>query len=84
VQYQIGIVALVGSLRRDSYTRRIVNVLREIAPPAMAIEIVPIGSLPLYNEDSALRCAAATRADTLEFLKRFIAAFETWIRRLRK
>ena len=45
------IVALVGSLRRDSYTRRIVNALSELAPEAIEIEIVPIGSLPLYSED---------------------------------
>ena len=48
---QLCIVALVGSLRRESYTRRVVNALRELAPEAMAIEIAPIGSLPLYNED---------------------------------
>ena len=48
---QLRVVALVGSLRRDSYTRRVVNALRELAPQAMRIEIAPIGSLPLYNED---------------------------------
>jgi chromate reductase, NAD(P)H dehydrogenase (quinone) len=51
VEQQIRVVSLVGSLRRESYTRRVVNVLRELAPKSMAIEIVPIGSLPLYNED---------------------------------
>lgn len=48
---QLRVVALVGSLRRESYTRRVVNALRELAPQAMTIEIAPIGSLPLYNED---------------------------------
>jgi chromate reductase len=51
VEKQLRVVALVGSLRRESYTRRVVNALRELAPQAMAIEIVPIGALPLYNED---------------------------------
>ncbi len=51
MERQLRVVALVGSLRRESYTRRVVNALRELAPQAMAIEITPIGSLPLYNED---------------------------------
>jgi chromate reductase len=51
VEKQLRVVALVGSLRRESYTRRVVNALRELAPRAMAIEIVSISSLPLYNED---------------------------------
>jgi chromate reductase len=45
------IVALVGSLRRESYTRRVVHALRELAPQAMTIQLAEIGSLPLYNED---------------------------------
>lgn len=51
MQKQLRVVVLVGSLRRESYTRRVVNALRELTPEAMAIEIVPIGALPLYNED---------------------------------
>ena len=48
---KLRIVALVGSLRRESYTRKVVMALRELAPAGMEIEIVPIGSLPLYSED---------------------------------
>jgi chromate reductase, NAD(P)H dehydrogenase (quinone) len=48
---QLKVVTLVGSLRRESYTRRVVNALLELAPETMAIEIAPIGSLSLYNED---------------------------------
>jgi chromate reductase, NAD(P)H dehydrogenase (quinone) len=51
MENQIRVVALVGSLRRESYTRRVVNALIELAPEAMAMEIAPIASLPLYNED---------------------------------
>jgi chromate reductase, NAD(P)H dehydrogenase (quinone) len=46
------IVALVGSLRRESYTRRVVNALSGLVAGSMHIEIVPIGSLPLYDEDA--------------------------------
>ena len=48
---QLRVVTLVGSLRRESYTRRVVNALRELTPQGMTIEIAPIDSLPLYNED---------------------------------
>lgn len=45
------VVALVGSLRRDSLTRRLVRALTGLAPPSMRIEIAEIGALALYNED---------------------------------
>jgi chromate reductase len=45
------VVALVGSLRRESYTRRVVNAVRDLAKESMHIEIAPIGALPLYSED---------------------------------
>lgn len=51
METQLRVVALVGSLRRESYTRRIVHALKDLAPATMSIEIAPIGSLPLYNED---------------------------------
>ena len=51
METQLRVVALVGSLRRGSYTRRVVNALQELAPEAIAIEVAPIGSLSLYNED---------------------------------
>ena len=51
MEKQLRVVALVGSLRGQSYTRRVVQALMELAPEAMAIDIVPIGALPLYNED---------------------------------
>ena len=51
MEKHLRVVALVGSLRRESYTRRVVNALRELAPKMMAIEITPIDLLPLYNED---------------------------------
>ncbi|HVO44895.1 MAG TPA: NAD(P)H-dependent oxidoreductase [Steroidobacteraceae bacterium] len=47
----IDVVAIVGSLRRESYTRRLVEALTGLAAPSLRIEIVPIGALPLYNPD---------------------------------
>lgn len=48
---QIRVVTIVGSLRRDSFTRRVVDVLKELASVGMSFELAPIGSLPAYNED---------------------------------
>jgi len=54
------VVAVVGSLRRDSFTRRLVGALGAIAPPTLKIEIVGIGELPLYNQDDEASPTAAT------------------------
>lgn len=48
---QLDVVAILGSLRRDSLTKRLVRGLIEIAPPSLRIESVPLGDLPLYNQD---------------------------------
>jgi chromate reductase, NAD(P)H dehydrogenase (quinone) len=45
------VVAIIGSLRRDSYTRRLVRALDPLAPASMKIEIVEIRDLPLYDQD---------------------------------
>jgi len=42
---------LVGSLRKESFTRKVARVLIELAPPALKLEIVEIGALPFYNQD---------------------------------
>jgi chromate reductase len=48
-RYRIGVV--VGSLRRDSLNRKLANALAQLAPPELALEQLPIGDLPLYNQD---------------------------------
>lgn len=45
------IAVLVGSLRKESYNRKIAMVLKSLAPDALKLEIIEIGQLPLYNED---------------------------------
>ena len=59
---RLDVVALVGSLRRDSLTRRLVDAIVGVAPAGMAIEIVPIGDLPLYNADLEQSVPAAWTA----------------------
>jgi chromate reductase len=45
------IAVIVGSLRKESYNRKVAKSLMLLAPPTLEMEIVEIGQLPLYNED---------------------------------
>ncbi len=45
------IAVIVGSLRKDSFNRKIAKTLMLLAPSTLEMEIVEIGQLPLYNQD---------------------------------
>lgn len=45
------VAVLVGSLRKDSFNRKIANAIAELSPAGLTFEQVPIGDLPLYNQD---------------------------------
>jgi len=45
------ISVIVGSLRKDSFTRKIAKELIKFAPDNLTFEFLEIGSLPLYNQD---------------------------------
>jgi len=45
------VAVLVGSLRRESFTRKIANALRELAPASLRLEIVEIAGVSFYNQD---------------------------------
>ena len=45
------VAVIVGSLRRDSLNRKLAKALIAMAPASLALEIVEIGQLPLYNQD---------------------------------
>jgi chromate reductase len=46
------VAVLVGSLRKDSFTRKVANAMVELAPSSLKLEIIEIGELALYNQDS--------------------------------
>lgn len=48
-QYQIAVI--VGSLRRDSFNRKLANAIVKLAPPEFSFKQVQIADLPLYNQD---------------------------------
>jgi chromate reductase, NAD(P)H dehydrogenase (quinone) len=45
------IAVIVGSLRRDSFSRKTALALAALAGDGLKLEIVEIGALPLYNQD---------------------------------
>ena len=48
--YKVAII--VGSLRKDSFTRKVVNAAIKLAPSNLKFETVEIGNLPLFNQDT--------------------------------
>jgi chromate reductase len=45
------VAVLVGSLRKESFSRRLARALCELQPDSLEMEILEIGELPLYNQD---------------------------------
>lgn len=45
------VAVLVGSLRKESFTRKTADALIELAPPDLRLSILEIRDLPLYNQD---------------------------------
>jgi len=45
------IAVFVGSLRKESFNRKMAKALSALAPESLKLEIIEIGGLPLYNED---------------------------------
>lgn len=45
------VAVIVGSLRKDSYNRKMAHALARLAPDTLSLEIVEIGDLPLFSQD---------------------------------
>jgi len=45
------IATVVGSLRKDSFNRKLARAVERLAPPELVFEPLEIGDLPLYNQD---------------------------------
>lgn len=66
-QYQIAVI--VGSLRKDSFNRKLVNAIIKLAPSEFSFKELQIGDLPLYNQDDD-----ANQAQPVKRLKEEITA----------
>lgn len=49
-QYQVAVI--VGSLRKDSFNRKLGQAIARMAPEGFSFEEVAIDALPLYNQDA--------------------------------
>ena len=58
-QYQIAVV--VGSLRVDSFNRKLASAIAKLAPVGFSFKQVEIGDLPLYNQDDDANQAASVK-----------------------
>jgi chromate reductase, NAD(P)H dehydrogenase (quinone) len=45
------IAVFVGSLRKESFNRKMAKVITALAPGSLKLEIIEIGGLPLYDQD---------------------------------
>lgn len=61
-RYQIAVV--VGSLRKDSFNRKLADALVKLAPPEFSFKQLQISDLPLYNQDDD-----ANQAESVKRLK---------------
>src|SRR3954451_15826917 len=59
-QYRIAVV--VGSLRRDSFNRKLANAVTKLVPAEFSFEPLEIAALPLYNQDDDVNQAASVVA----------------------
>lgn len=66
-QYQIAIV--VGSLRKDSFNRKLASAIVKLAPSEFSFKQIQISDLPLYNQDDDMN-----PAESVKRLKAEIAA----------
>ena len=64
-QYRIAVI--VGSLRKESFNRRLANAIVRLAPPEFSFRQVEIGDLPLYNQDDDEHPAASVQRMKREF-----------------
>jgi chromate reductase len=55
------IAVIVGSLRRDSFNRKLAIALAKLAPTDFSFELVRIDDLPLYNQDHDAHPAEAVK-----------------------
>ena len=51
----MNIIAISGSLRKGSFNTALLRTVKARAPAAMAIEIVTLDGIPLFNEDDEAR-----------------------------
>ena len=65
-QHTIGVV--VGSLRRESFNRKLAHAMAKLAPASFSFKHLEIGDLPLYNQDDDANPPASAKRLKQEIL----------------
>lgn len=82
------VAVLVGSLRKEAFSRKLAHALASLAPPSLKLSIIEIGHLPLYNQDleadppaawTTFRQRVSAAAGVRKFLQGFAQAFAVWV-----
>ena len=58
-KYKIAVI--VGSIRKDSFNRKLANAIVKLAPPEFLFQQLQISDLPLYNQDDDDNQAASVK-----------------------
>lgn len=58
-KYKIAVI--VGSLRKDSFNRKLANAIVKLAPSEFTFQQVQINDLPLYNQDDDMNQAESVK-----------------------
>jgi chromate reductase len=67
---KIGILGIVGSLRKDSYNRFALKAAQEIVPDGAVLDLIDLHGIPVFNQDDEM----APPASVLEFKRRIRSA----------
>lgn len=70
----LNVALVIGSLRKDSFNRRLGSALTNLTPQEHKLTVLEIGDLPLYNQDDDLNPHESVRR-----LKREISASQALI-----
>ncbi len=63
------IATIVGSLRKDSFNRKLADAIAKLAPAEFSFKLIPIDDLPLYNQDDDASQTESVKRFKVEILK---------------
>ncbi|MBL8496385.1 NAD(P)H-dependent oxidoreductase [Nitrosomonas sp. JL21] len=63
------IATIIGSLRKDSFNRKLADAIVKLAPAEFSFKLIPIDDLPLYNQDDDTNQTEPVKRFKAEILK---------------
>jgi len=72
----INVAVIVGSLRQESFSKKIALALKELSPQSLNLELIDISTLPLYNQDLEEQ---GTEPETWKAFRKKIKEFDAFL-----